>query len=121
MTIGLIVGAPFLTFSDVIGRRGMNFIGNFLVIISALIQGLAPNIKVFMLGRFILGFGAAMMSSPQYMGEIAPGRSPRDAPLGLLLLIVSSPYSRSARRYLWCMLPSWLSWNDWCYDRVFKD
>lgn len=65
MTIGLIVGAPFLTFADVIGRRGMNFIGNFLVIIAALIQGFAPNIRVFMLGRFVLGFGAAMMSSPQ--------------------------------------------------------
>lgn len=65
MTVGLIVGAPFLTFSDIIGRRGMNFAGNFLVIIAAFIQGFAPNLKVFMLGRFILGFGAAMMSSPQ--------------------------------------------------------
>lgn len=34
--------------------------------------GLAPNLQVFMAGRFILGFGSALMSSSQYMAEIAP-------------------------------------------------
>lgn len=72
MTIGNFCGAPFLALSDVIGRRGINFVGNILVLVAALMQGLAPNLNVFMAGRFILGFGSAMMSSSQYMAEVAP-------------------------------------------------
>lgn len=72
MSVGTIAGAPFLSLADVIGRRGINFIGNVIVIVAAIMQGCAPNVSVLMAGRFILGFGSAMMSSSQYMGEIAP-------------------------------------------------
>jgi MFS family permease len=72
MTIGNLVGAPFLTFSDIIGRRGINFAGNAIVIVAAILQGCATNLSMFMAGRFLLGFGSAIMSSPQYMAEIAP-------------------------------------------------
>ncbi|KAK3933727.1 putative mfs sugar transporter protein [Diplogelasinospora grovesii] len=72
MLIGTFVGAPFLSLSDVVGRRGINFIGNLIVVVAALMQGLAPNLPCFMIGRFLLGFGTAMCSSSQYMAEIAP-------------------------------------------------
>lgn len=72
MQIGTFCGAPFLALSDVIGRRGVNFLGNALVVVAALTQGLAPNLPCFMIGRFILGFGTALCSSSQYMAEIAP-------------------------------------------------
>lgn len=72
MQIGTLCGAPFLALADVIGRRGINFLGNAIVIVAALIQGLAPNIACFMVGRFLLGFGTALCSAPQYMAEIAP-------------------------------------------------
>lgn len=72
MSVGNIAGAPFLSLADVIGRRGINFIGNLIVIVAAVMQGCAHNLPVLMAGRFILGFGSAMMSSSQYMGEIAP-------------------------------------------------
>jgi hypothetical protein len=72
MRIGTVVGAPFLALNDKIGRRGVNFLGNFLVICAALMQALAPNLSCFMAGRFFLGFGSALMSSPQYIAEIAP-------------------------------------------------
>lgn len=72
MSVGNIAGAPFLSLADVIGRRGINFTGNLIVIVAAVMQGCAPNISVLMAGRFLLGFGSAMMSSSQYMGEIAP-------------------------------------------------
>ncbi|KAH8898367.1 general substrate transporter [Thozetella sp. PMI_491] len=72
MQIGTFVGAPFLALSDVIGRRGINFLGNAIVIVAALMQGLAPNLPCFMIGRFLLGFGTALCSAPQYMAEIAP-------------------------------------------------
>ncbi|EKD20139.1 uncharacterized protein L3040_002188 [Drepanopeziza brunnea f. sp. 'multigermtubi'] len=67
-----VCGAPFLALSDVIGRRGINFLGNFIVILAALLQGLSTNLAMFMAGRFFLGFGSALMSAPQYMGEVAP-------------------------------------------------
>lgn len=72
MTIGTFVGAPFLALGDVIGRRGVNFLGNAIVVIAALVQGLAPNLPCLMVGRFLLGFGSSMASAPQYMAEVAP-------------------------------------------------
>ena len=72
MNIGIVCGAPFLALNDVIGRRGVNFVGNFLVLLAALLQGFSPNLAAFMAGRFFLGFGSALMSNPQYIAEIAP-------------------------------------------------
>jgi MFS family permease len=72
MSIGNICGAPFQTFADVIGRRGINWLGNAIVIFAAILQGCAQNMPMFMAGRFFLGFGSAIMSSPQYMAEVSP-------------------------------------------------
>ncbi|KAK9777129.1 putative Sugar transporter [Seiridium cardinale] len=72
MTIGAFVGAPFLSLGDTFGRRGVNFVGNFLVIIAALLQALAPNLPCFFIGRLLLGFGTALCTAPQYMAEVAP-------------------------------------------------
>lgn len=72
MTIGTVCGAPFLSLADIIGRRGVNFVGNLIVVAAAIMQGLAPTLPVFMAGRFFLGFGTALMSSSTYMAEIAP-------------------------------------------------
>jgi MFS family permease len=65
MTIGSFVGAPFLALGDVIGRRGINFLGNAIVILAAVLQAFSTNLAMFMVGRFLLGFGSAMMSSAQ--------------------------------------------------------
>ncbi|KAL5423337.1 hypothetical protein PMIN06_005816 [Paraphaeosphaeria minitans] len=74
MRIGTIAGSPFLALSDVIGRRGVMFVGNALTVLAALLQGLATGMPMFMTGRFILGFGSTLVAScsPQYMAEIAP-------------------------------------------------
>ncbi|KAJ2907248.1 sugar transporter [Zalerion maritima] len=72
MTIGGFCGAPFLALGDVIGRRGVNWVGNALVIVASLMQGLAPNLACLMAGRFVLGFGTALCSAPQYIAEVAP-------------------------------------------------
>lgn len=72
MTIGTFCGSYFLALQDVYGRRAVNFAGNAIVIAAALMQGLSTNLKIFMAGRFLLGFGSALMSSSQYMAEIAP-------------------------------------------------
>ncbi|KAL4794588.1 general substrate transporter [Aspergillus venezuelensis] len=72
MNIGMVCGAPFLSLSDIIGRRSVNFIGNVLVIVACIMQATAPDMKVFMGGRFFMGFGSALLSSSQYMAEISP-------------------------------------------------
>lgn len=72
MSIGTVCGAPFMAFADVIGRRGINFVGNAIVIFAAILQGCAVNMHMFMAGRFFMGFGTALMSSSQYIGEVAP-------------------------------------------------
>ena len=72
MTIGNFCGSYFLALQDVYGRRAVNFGGNAIVIVAGLMQGLSTNLGVFMAGRFLLGFGSALMSSSQYMAEIAP-------------------------------------------------
>ncbi|KAG9604194.1 MFS general substrate transporter, partial [Aureobasidium melanogenum] len=72
MTIGTVCGAPFLGLADVIGRRGVNFAGNAIVVFAALLQAWARNTEMFMAGRFFMGFGTALMSSSQYMAEISP-------------------------------------------------
>ncbi|KAF2128162.1 general substrate transporter [Dothidotthia symphoricarpi CBS 119687] len=72
MRIGTVCGAPFLALNDKIGRRGVMFLGNAMVIVAALMQGLAPNVSCFMAGRFFLGFGSALMSTPQYIAEVSP-------------------------------------------------
>jgi MFS family permease len=46
MTIGNFCGAPFIAFADVIGRRGINFIGNAIVLAAAIIQAFATNMSM---------------------------------------------------------------------------
>ncbi|KAF3166646.1 hypothetical protein TWF106_007975 [Orbilia oligospora] len=72
MTIGNFCGSPFLAFGDVIGRRGVNWIGNFLVCVASIMQAFAVNIRMLMFARFLLGFGTGLMSSSQYMAEVSP-------------------------------------------------
>lgn len=72
MQIGTVCGSPFMGLADVVGRRGINFAGNAIVIFASLMQGLATNLPMFMAGRFFMGFGTALMSSSQYIGEISP-------------------------------------------------
>ncbi|KAJ5288001.1 hypothetical protein N7478_003687 [Penicillium angulare] len=72
MSIGTVCGAPFMSLADVFGRRGINFAGNAIVIVAAILQGCAINLHMFMAGRFFMGFGTALMSSSQYIGEVAP-------------------------------------------------
>ncbi|PQE14024.1 MFS sugar transporter protein [Rutstroemia sp. NJR-2017a BBW] len=38
MTIGTVCGAPFMAFADIIGRRGINFTGNAIVLFASLLR-----------------------------------------------------------------------------------
>ena len=74
MNIGQVSAALFLGIADIpwIGRRGLNFFGNAFVAFACIFCAFSTGIPMFMAGRFLMGFGTALMSSSTYMAEIAP-------------------------------------------------
>lgn len=66
----LVIGKP----GDLFGRRSMLRVLAFLFLISALGTGLATNLTVFVIFRFVggLAVGGASVLSPMYISEIAP-------------------------------------------------
>ena len=69
------VGAPFAaTLSDKFGRlRGM-FVGGVVIILGMIIISTSTSFAQFVVGRFVLGFGIAIMTvaAPAYAIEISP-------------------------------------------------
>lgn len=72
---GCVVGALFIGKpGDIYGRRFMLRIMAFLFLFSMIGTGLAPNIQVFIVARFLGGIavGGASVLTPMYISEIAP-------------------------------------------------
>ncbi|KAJ2987340.1 hypothetical protein NUW58_g4563 [Xylaria curta] len=72
--IGQIASAPFCgIFGDGWGRRWCIFIGCSIVLVGTAIQGSANHLAQFIVGRFVLGFGASLASAvgPAYTVELA--------------------------------------------------
>jgi SP family xylose:H+ symportor-like MFS transporter len=75
--IGCALGAGMAgMLSDRFGRRGMLIVSALLFLISAIGTAFPRNITEFIIFRMIggLGIGAASMTSPMYIAEIAPAR-----------------------------------------------
>jgi MFS family permease len=73
--LGQIAAFPFCgLLADAFGRKICVFVGYLIVLISTAVQGSCHTLSVFMGGRFILGFGAALASAagPAYTVEPAP-------------------------------------------------
>lgn len=73
-SIGSLAALPFSGFlSDGWGRRLAIFIGCAIILLGTGIQTAASNQPMFIAGRFILGFGAALAqaAAPVYIIEIA--------------------------------------------------
>ncbi|ATZ46680.1 hypothetical protein BCIN_02g00620 [Botrytis cinerea B05.10] len=73
-TIGNLVGAGFAgPAADWKGRRWGMFLGAGVIIIGAIVQATSQNLAAFMIGRFMLGVGAAMgpSSALPYVSEMA--------------------------------------------------
>jgi MFS family permease len=86
---GSMVGAPFAAvLSDRYGRKKGMFVGGGVIILGMIIISTSMTIPQIVVGRFVLGFGIAIMTvaAPAYAIEIAPphwrgrfaGRSFRD-------------------------------------------
>lgn len=59
--------------NDYLGRRAGMFIGSFLIIIGTCIQAPSTTHRMFLGGRFVLGFGVSFccVSAPCYVSEMA--------------------------------------------------
>lgn len=74
---GSMVGAPFAAIiSDKLGRRKGMFIGGSVIILGSIIAASGTTIAQLVVGRFVLGFGIAIMTvaAPAYAMEIAPAQ-----------------------------------------------
>ncbi|KAK4647913.1 uncharacterized protein QC761_105590 [Podospora bellae-mahoneyi] len=74
-TVGAMVGAPFAAIlSDRYGRRVGMFCGGVVINIGMIIISTAMTTPQFIVGRFVLGLGIAVMTvaAPAYAIEIAP-------------------------------------------------
>ncbi|KAK4167157.1 putative transporter [Cladorrhinum sp. PSN259] len=74
-TVGAMVGAPFAAvLSDRYGRKKGMFVGGAVIIIGMIIISTSHKIAQFIVGRFVLGLGIAVMTvaAPAYAIEISP-------------------------------------------------
>ncbi|KAK4193163.1 putative transporter [Podospora australis] len=74
-TVGAMIGAPFAAvLSDRFGRRKGMFCGGGVIILGMIVISTAMTVPQFVVGRFILGFGIAIMTvaAPAYAIEISP-------------------------------------------------
>ncbi|KAI1437064.1 putative MFS lactose permease [Xylaria sp. CBS 124048] len=74
-TVGSIITAPFAAIiADKLGRRKTMFSGGIIIIIGTIIIASSSTIPQFVVGRFVLGVGIAVMtvSAPAYAVEISP-------------------------------------------------
>lgn len=77
LAIGAVLGCIVAgSIADKYGRKAGLLIAAFTFAVSSLIMGLAPNLSVFITGRFFAGAGVGMASllSPLYIAEISPGQ-----------------------------------------------
>lgn len=74
-TVGAMVGAPFAAvLSDRYGRKKGMFVGGAVIITGMIIISTSNKIAQFIVGRFVLGLGIAVMTvaAPAYAIEISP-------------------------------------------------
>lgn len=75
LAIGCIMGCLIAGgLSDKYGRKPGLLVAAAIFAISSLVMGIAPNLSVFIVGRFFAGIGVGMASmlSPIYIAEVAP-------------------------------------------------
>jgi len=101
MSVGSIAAIPFVPYAaDIFGRRTGIVIGCVIMLLGVVLQSISINIKMFLAGRFFIGFGVA----------IAHGASP------LLITELVHPCHRAAFTsmynttwYLGAIIAAWLT------------
>ncbi|KAK5064408.1 hypothetical protein LTR84_000241 [Exophiala bonariae] len=105
--VGGVVATPFAGYlADWLGRRRSITLSCVITIVGAILQGAAQNVAMFIVGRFIIGFGMAIAQTacPIYVAETVPLKH-RPFALGLyyacwnLGTILASSTSFGVRNY----------------------
>ncbi|KAH6695082.1 general substrate transporter [Plectosphaerella plurivora] len=111
--LGCLVATPFISFvGDRWGRRMGIFLGAVIMAIGGVLQGASLNIAMFVISRFIIGFGLVFANTyaPMLIGELA---HPRDRQ------VITSLYQTSW--YLGAVAAAWTTFgtfripNDWAW------
>lgn len=75
VTLGALIGSLLGGYlADLYGRRRAVLIAGLLFIVGALLQALAPDVSLLVIGRLVVGFGVgvAAVAAPLYGAELAP-------------------------------------------------
>ncbi|PVI02833.1 general substrate transporter [Periconia macrospinosa] len=113
LPLGCVVATPFISMvGDRFGRRVGIFFGATVMLIGGVIQGAAQNFAMFLISRFIVGFGLVFANSfaPMLIGELA---HPKDRQ------VITSLYQTSW--YIGAILAAWVTFgtfglcNDWSW------
>ena len=74
MATGNAAASLFQWLSDIIGRRGLTFLGNLIMLLGVVLQVVAPNNTCLIMGRIFGGVGVSLTANvgPLYTNEIAP-------------------------------------------------
>ncbi|KAF5560916.1 hexose transporter [Fusarium phyllophilum] len=101
--LGCVVATPFISLvGDRWGRRMGIFVGAVIMIIGAVIQGASVHFAMFLISRFIIGFGLvfANVYAPMLIGELAHPKERQ---------VITSLYQTSW--YIGAILAAWVTFG----------
>ncbi|KAH7336660.1 general substrate transporter [Rhexocercosporidium sp. MPI-PUGE-AT-0058] len=113
LPLGCVVASPFISFvGDRWGRRMGIFFGCSIMAVGGVIQGASVHFAMFLISRFIIGFGLVFANSysPMLIGELA---HPKDRQ------VITSLYQTSW--YIGAILAAWITFgtfgigNQWAW------
>lgn len=116
ITIGTLIVVPFVWYMcEALGRRWTLMIGCATIILGAIIQGVAKNFAMFVVGRILVGMGGGISQTagPVFLAECA---YPSQRPTITSLLLASWPFgSFIAAMVTWGPYNSDLKNNNWAW------
>ncbi|CAF3495262.1 unnamed protein product [Fusarium graminearum] len=103
LPLGCVVATPFISLvGDRYGRRMGIFVGAVIMIIGAVIQGASVHFAMFLVSRFIIGFGLVFANAyaPMLIGELAHPKERQ---------VITSLYQTSW--YIGAILAAWVTFG----------
>ncbi|EAQ85638.1 hypothetical protein CHGG_06891 [Chaetomium globosum CBS 148.51] len=113
LPLGSVIGLPFIPFvNDTFGRRWCIMLGSWVMIIGAILQGLAINGPMYIMARGIIGFGLpfAIVAGASLIGELG---YPKERPI--LTSLFNACYFIGAIVAAGCTYGTQTIHNDWSW------
>ncbi|KAJ3688694.1 hypothetical protein LUZ61_017858 [Rhynchospora tenuis] len=95
------------------GRKWSMFLGGLTFLVGAVINGLAVNVFMLILGRVLLGIGVgfANQSAPVYLSEIAPAMHRGTLNIGFQLMVTIGIFVANLINYGTAQIPGGWGWR----------